>query len=365
MLADGIMAAIMTALMRFVVPAFVVAAALWMPAAAAAFSLLPDPRTGSVAGDLDFAARWSPEPDPFGFDTGFHDGIQVAVAHDFAERLELTDPAEIELLRATVVRAFAAWQTPELRFDVDFARVPVEGINQGGGDAGWEFDLFAVDETHPVFADENYFGYTLLRHRAAEDRLLSNGRRADGRVIIAVDIFVNVDLLLPLARILPLPQQAAALQRLLMHEIGHGLGFGHPNTFNTFNNHYDTDEDPFNPMVIAALDPALGLMFTDDRNARAVMSNDRSQIGPHLFFTELQHDDRGGRDALYPSLQVCPGDCSGDGATDVAELVTLIAVALGERLWEFCHRGDLDGDGAVQVDEILRAVRRALEGGCE
>jgi hypothetical protein len=336
-----------------------------VPAETAAFSLLPDPRQGSVAADLTWAARWSPEPDPFGLGTGFHDGIQVAVADDFAARLEITDPAEIALLRETIVRAFAAWQTPELWFDVDFDRVPVQGIDRGDGEAGWEFDLFAVDETHPVFADESYFGYTRLRHRSARNRLLTNGQRTEGRVIIAVDIFVNVDLLLPLSRVLPLPQQAAALQRLLMHEIGHGLGFGHPNTFNTFNLHYDTDENALNPMVLDPVDPVAALLYTETRNPQAILSNDRSRIGPHLFFTELTNDDRGGRDALYPSLALCPGDCSGNGETDVTELVTMIAIALGEGEWSTCHRGDLNGDGGVQVDEILRALGRALEGGCE
>lgn len=334
------------------------------PRASLGFSLLPDPRLSSVAADLDWAARWSAEPDPFGFGTGFHDGLQVAVAPDFADRLEITEPEEVDLLHETIRRAFAAWQTPELRFDVDFSRTPVEGIDRGSDDAGWEIDVFAVDETHPVFADESYFGYTRLRHRFAEQRLLTNGRRTDGRVIVAVDIFVNVDLLLPIARILPLPQQAAALQRLLMHEIGHGLGFGHPNTFNTFNFHYDTDENPLNPMVLDAEDPASSLLYTEERNPRAIMSNDRSQIGPHLFFTELQYDDRGARDAIYPSRTVCPGDCSGNGETDVAELVTMIAIALGEGEWSTCHRGDLNGDGGIQVDEILRAVQHALGQGC-
>lgn len=338
-------------------------ASLLAPGGAQAFSLLPDPNTGTVAGDLNVAARWSPEPDPFGFGTGFHDGLQVAVAADFAERLEIVDAERIALLRTTIVRAFAAWETPQLRFDVDFERLPEEGIDPGD-DVGWEFDLFAVDATHPVFADESYFGYTRLRHRFAEQRPLSNGQRRDGRVILAVDIFVNVDLLLPLARILPLAQQSAALQRLLMHEIGHGLGLGHPNTFNTFNAHFDTDHDPLNPMALDPAAPFATLLFTDERNPRAILSNDRSQIGPHLFFTELQHDDRGGRDALYPSLVECPGDCTGNGIVDVAELVTLIGVALGERPWEYCHRGDRDGDGAVQVDEILRAVRSALDGSC-
>ena len=83
------------------------------------FSLLPDPETGTVQGDLEIAARWSPEPDPFGYGSGFHDGLQIAVAQDFAEQLNLTEPADVALLRQVIRQAFEAWETPDLRVDVD------------------------------------------------------------------------------------------------------------------------------------------------------------------------------------------------------------------------------------------------------
>lgn len=328
---------------------------------ARAFSLLPDPRTGSVIGDLEIAARWSPEPDPFGYGSGFHDGLQVAVAADFAERLQITDPERIDLLRQVIRQALEAWETPDLRFDLDFERTPIEGINHNS-ETGWEFDFFAVPGSHPAFSDESYFGITRLSRRMATGRLLTNSERSDGPVITAVDIYINVDLILPFTALLPLQLQAQALQRLLMHEIGHGLGLGHPNTFNTFNANYDTDGDPLNTMVLDPIDPFAMLMLSEGRNRRAIMSNDRTGLGAGIFFTELQNDDRGGRDALYPSLHPCPGDCSGNARVDVTELITVVNVALGEAAIESCHRADLDRDGGIQVDEILQGVGSALDG---
>jgi hypothetical protein len=147
-----------------------------------------------------------------------------------------------------------------------------------------------------------------------------------------------------------------------MHEIGHGLGLGHPNTFDTFNANYDTDGDPLNTMIIDPLNPFAALMFSEPRNAMAIMSNDRSMVGAFLFFQELTNDDRGGRDALYFSLVECPGDCTGNARVDVTELITLVSVALGEQALDACHRADLDGDGFIRVDEILRGVSTALDG---
>ncbi len=59
----------------------------------------------------------------------------------------------------------------------------------------------------------------------------------------------------------------------------------------------------------------------------------------------------------------CPGDCDGDVNVHVAELVTGVAIALGERPMAACQSFDQDGDGSTRVDEMVAAVRAAL-GGC-
>jgi len=67
--------------------------------------------------------------------------------------------------------------------------------------------------------------------------------------------------------------------------------------------------------------------------------------------------------APLPADARCAGDCSGDGAVSVDEIVTLVNIALGILGVDRCTAGDLDGDGQVTVDEILSAVADAL-GGC-
>jgi hypothetical protein len=56
----------------------------------------------------------------------------------------------------------------------------------------------------------------------------------------------------------------------------------------------------------------------------------------------------------------CMGDCDGDGATSVNDLVLSLGIALGRGEVALCPAGDLDGDGAIAIDELVRAVGAAL-----
>ena len=58
----------------------------------------------------------------------------------------------------------------------------------------------------------------------------------------------------------------------------------------------------------------------------------------------------------------CVGDCDGDGAVTVAEVVRLVNVALQLTAVETCPAGDADGNGAVTIDELITAVGAALAG---
>lgn len=59
----------------------------------------------------------------------------------------------------------------------------------------------------------------------------------------------------------------------------------------------------------------------------------------------------------------CPGDCDGDGAVLVDELVTAVSIALGTVELSSCAEVDVDGDGQVTVDELAGIVTAAV-GGC-
>ncbi len=63
------------------------------------------------------------------------------------------------------------------------------------------------------------------------------------------------------------------------------------------------------------------------------------------------------------SVIPCAGDCVGDEAVTVDELVTGVNIALGNVPVSTCAAMDVGGDGEVTVDEIIKAVDKAL-GGC-
>src|SRR5215470_8065922 len=71
--------------------------------------------------------------------------------------------------------------------------------------------------------------------------------------------------------------------------------------------------------------------------------------------------------ALYhpgPShaASACPGDCNGDGAVTVDELIVGVTIALGEQALSTCPAFDVRSDQVVTVDELLAAIDAALSG---
>ncbi len=66
--------------------------------------------------------------------------------------------------------------------------------------------------------------------------------------------------------------------------------------------------------------------------------------------------------ALPASAQECPGDCDGDDAVVISELVRGVAISLGNRAPEACPAFDVSGDERVSVAEIITAVRVSIEG---
>lgn len=273
------------------------------PRAAGAFSLFPSYDPGFEPREaLQRAARWAAEPIPtLGIDGGLSDGIDVAVDPGFAAALGLDDPDVLDLLQDTITGAFDAWSNPALQFDIVFDGAAQEGTLPG---LGAEIDLFAVPESHPAFQDNDFFGVTFVDTDFTLDRLLPNGQRFDGWVIRGADVFINVDKVLAVVDGLGLPLefQAMALKRLLMHELGHALGVGHPNVGHHPN--YDTDLDPQTPIDVDPADPFAGIGTSPVRDVDAIMSN--SPALSALFLTELRPDDVAARDVLYAVPEAQP-----------------------------------------------------------
>ncbi len=59
---------------------------------------------------------------------------------------------------------------------------------------------------------------------------------------------------------------------------------------------------------------------------------------------------------------VCGGDCSGDGAVSINELVTAVGIALDDLSFERCLAADADRDERVRISDLIAAVGHALDG---
>jgi len=63
-----------------------------------------------------------------------------------------------------------------------------------------------------------------------------------------------------------------------------------------------------------------------------------------------------------PARAVCPGDCNGDGAVDISEMVRGVNIALGTTAAAQCRAMDSNGSDSVSISELIAAVGSALAG---
>ena len=64
----------------------------------------------------------------------------------------------------------------------------------------------------------------------------------------------------------------------------------------------------------------------------------------------------------FAGAESCVGDCDGDDAVTVAELIRGVNIALGTTSIDACPSFDGNGDGEVAVNELVVGVNAALDG---
>lgn len=66
--------------------------------------------------------------------------------------------------------------------------------------------------------------------------------------------------------------------------------------------------------------------------------------------------------APCPGGTTCVGDCNGDGAVVINELITGVNISLGSRPISACPAFDNNDNGQVEISELIRAVNNSLDG---
>lgn len=133
----------------------------------------------------------------------------------------------------------------------------------------------------------------------------------------------------------------------------------------------DADDDPifFFAQLAGGDDLPAGATISDDRHGHATIRwvPTGDQVGDYELRVAA-YDEGGGGDlhsvriTVEPSPRPCSGDCNGDDAVTISELVRAVNIALGHLSTAACPAADPDGDGTVTVDELVACAGRALDG---
>lgn len=224
---------------------------------------------------------------------GFGGGLEYAFDDSFCD-LTFVEEVSCDEIKAAFRDGLSRWS--EGHPDITFAAVE--------GDIA-EIRIIAAgpDEFLPFFSRAVH-GYTITYARPEVSFAATNGQLispAGGRIEKA-EIRFNTALTYTLDAHADC-SDCVHFPSLVLHEVGHVLGIGHPDELAKYN--LDTDEIAGNVMMIDCESPTNGLFQTTSIDLSAV-SIGQTAGDPADWTHGLSPDDEAARNALYPNCGITP-----------------------------------------------------------
>ena len=285
---------------------------------------------------LNSAARWAPSSGSFltGGARGLGGGLEYAVDRSICQ-MDFIDGSDCADRIGAIRAALDHWSSghPDIIFS-DVTGLVAPAFPRRASDdrlAGAEIDFFATNRRQfQAFATPSVNGFTVFYDEDVASLPLTNGTVLQAPVsrIDGADVhfnrqacyYIDVD-----------KKQDACVHfpSLILHEISHALGIGHPEANVRYN--LDNDDIPGNEITIDCMAPEKGLKAMPDYDGAAVAHGQDVQ-GPGRWRRGLTWDDVAARDALYPNCAIERIDrappswgafaLSADGATGVSRFAT-------------------------------------------
>jgi hypothetical protein len=268
----------------------------------------PREPASSASDHLDHAPRWGLSSGSMleTGERGLGGGLEYAIDDSICE-MRFIDGSSCAQIEQALRDALDHWGSghPSLSFTDITGRVepnfPLAALASSG--QGAEIDFFgSMPRDFPIFNNASTTGYTLFYERPQASMVLTNGNMSAGPIgrIESADVRFNAGL----CYYLDVGQAVDAcvhFPSLVLHEISHALGIGHPEDNVRYN--LDTDQLPGNEIPINCNDPSEGLIVSFDYDG-AALAHGQDVQGSGRWKRGMTWDDVAARDALYPDCRI-------------------------------------------------------------